>query len=99
MAAVVGVMNQLSAGVASPESYDQRGDDEVGCLAFAHGPSHDAAVVVEITGRGEVWCRGGEVAFRGGPDRRPSGRRPGAIPPGVRADEAVVAHQARHPVG
>jgi hypothetical protein len=53
LAAMVGVMDQLVARLASPEGHDERGDDEVGGLPFAHRPAHDR-VVVEIPDRSEV---------------------------------------------
>lgn len=47
LAAVIGVVQQLPGRVAPPEGHHQRGDDEVGGLAFAHRPT-DQRVVVEV---------------------------------------------------
>jgi hypothetical protein len=53
LAAVVGVMDQLTCGLAPPKRHHQRSNDKVGGLTFTHRPAHDAAVV-EITDAGEV---------------------------------------------
>ena len=53
LAAVVGVVQQLACGVAATEGHHQRGDDEVGGLAFAHRPT-DQRVVMQVTDAGQV---------------------------------------------
>ena len=50
---MVGVVNEISARVATPERHHQRGDDQVGGLAFAHRPANEG-VVVEVADAGEV---------------------------------------------
>ena len=50
---MVGVVQQLVGRVAATERHHQRGDDEVGGLAFAHRPA-DEGVVVQVADAGEV---------------------------------------------
>ena len=51
LGSVIRVVNRVHGRVPSPECHLERGDNEVGGLAFAHRPSHERAVT-QVTDAG-----------------------------------------------
>lgn len=61
-------MDQFAVGISASERHDQRVDDKVGGLAFAHGPAGQALVVEVLdAGQEQLAVQGGELGDVGHP--------------------------------